>query len=108
MESTITLYHISHRKNRDSILKNGLELRGCKDGDGSKWSYTDTIRYEPRIFASNSKKTNAFDYVGFDDVDMWKIETDQVLYEDKFSKEKGHFFLKKPIPPENLKLIKCY
>jgi hypothetical protein len=95
----IKVYHLTHKKNRNSIIKNGL----------IPMSYTGTvIKYKPRIFVSNSKKTLAFDYVGYDNVDVWELQTEQTLFKDLFSSYKGHFYLKKPVGPDKLKLIKCY
>lgn len=95
----IKLYHLSYKSKRESILLNGLIPMAY---NGS------TIKYEPRIFVSNSKTNLAFDYVGFENVDVWEIKTDQIIFTDPFSSYKGHFYLKNRISIENLKLIKCY
>ena len=93
------LYHLTYKNRRESILKEGL-LPKSYNGH--------IIKYEPRIFVSDSKKNLAFDYVGYEDVDVWEIITKQPVFDDPFSSFPGHFYLEKPIPPENLKLIKCY
>lgn len=95
----IKLYHLSYRNRRESILKHGLKPMSCNGP---------VIKYEPCIFVSNSKKNLAFDYVHFENVDVWEIETEQEIYPDMHSSYKGHFYLKNHIPVENLKLIKCY
>ena len=99
IKNSIKLYHLSYKSKRESILQNGL-IPMAYNGN--------VIKYEPRIFVSNSKKNLAFDYVGFDNVDVWEIKTDQILFNDPFSSCVGHFYLKNHIPKENLKLIKCY
>ena len=94
-----TFYHLTYRNRRNSILKNGL-LPKAYNGE--------LIKYEPRIFVSNSKKNLAFDYVGYENVDVWEIKTEQVFFKDLFSSYAGHFYLKEPIALDSLKLIKCY
>lgn len=93
------LYHLTYKNRRDSILKDGLIPKAYSGP---------VIKYEPSIFVSNSKKNLAFDYVGFENVDVWEVKTDQAMFNDPFSSYTGHFFLKNAVPPENLKLIKCY
>lgn len=93
------LYHLTPNRNRSSIMTKGLLLRAY---DGFK------IKYDERIYVSNSKKNLAFDYVGFENVDVWEITTEQEIYRDLVSDDKGHFYLKNPISPKNIKLIKCF
>ena len=95
------VYHISHNSNRASILEKGLELRG-RNGHA--------IKYEPRICVSISKKILFFDWIDptRDNIDVWQIEDEQPLFPDIFMSSRGHFFLKEPVHPERIKLIKCY
>lgn len=93
------LYHLSYSSRRASILQDGIK----------PMAYNGTrIKYEPRIFVSNSKKNLAFDYVGYENVDVWEIETDQEKYLDTISGDTGHFYLKNHLPKTSIKLIKCY
>ena len=96
---SVKLYHLSHKKNRSSILKNGLELRASNGID---------VKYPPSIFVSNSKKNLAFEYVGWaqENIDVWEITTDQSIFPDTFSST-GHFYIKNAVLPGNLKLLKC-
>lgn len=92
----VKCYHLSHRKNRDSILKHGLLPKEKTEG---------RIRYGPRIFVSTSLDDLAFDYVGFENVDCWSFEVeDEELEPDVFSGNKSHFFVAKTIPFNHLTL----
>jgi hypothetical protein len=95
----MVVYHLSPSNKRDLIIKEGLKPKAYNGV---------IIKYEPRIFVSNSKKNLAFDYVGYENVDVWEVETEQPLFKDLFSFFNGHFYLKNPVPVENIKLIKCY
>ena len=95
----IKLYHLTYRNRRESIFKSGL-IPMAHNGS--------IIKYGPSIFVSNSKKNLAFDYVHFENVDVWEITTNQKMFPDEHSDDVGHFYLKNHIPVENLKLIKCY
>lgn len=91
-------YHISHSKNRESILKNGLIPKEKTEG---------IIQYPPCIFFSINKKDLGYDYVNYENVDCWEFEVDlNQIKKDTFSKSINHFFIEKPIIPSKLKLIK--
>ena len=79
-------------------------LHGYKGYEGGK------IKYEPSIFVSNSKKILFFNWInpwGIN-IDVWQIEDDQPLFRDIFMHNEGHYYLKEPVPPSKLRLIKCY
>jgi len=63
----VKAYHISHRKNRDSILSNGL-LPKSKDSG--------IIQYPPSIFLSLSTQDLGYDFVDYVNVDCWEFEVD--------------------------------
>lgn len=89
MSRLVKCYHLSHRKNRDSILKHGLIPKEKTDG---------RIRYGPRIFVSTSLNYLAFDFVGFENVDCWCFEVEEgELQQDVVSGAKSHFFVANPI-----------
>lgn len=96
MNRMVTCYHLSHRKNRESILKHGLIPKAKTDG---------RIKYGPRIFVSVSLEHLAFDYVGFENVDCWGFEVEaSELEPDVVSGVKSHFFIVKRISPKDLTL----
>lgn len=92
------VYHISHSKNRESILKNGLIPKEKKEG---------LIQYPPCIFFSTNKKDLGYDYVNYENVDCWEFKVDSKdMKKDNFSKSNNHFYIKTPINPDKLKLVK--
>lgn len=96
----IKVYHISPRKNRESILKKGLL---------PKEKATGRIQYPHRIFVSKEKSDLGFDYVNYENVDCWSFKVDsKVLKKDTFSHSKNHFYIDEMIAPENLKLEASY
>lgn len=96
----ITVYHISPKKNRDSIKKSGLIPQRKDSG---------RIKFEPRIFVSKDKKHLGFDYVNFENVDCWTFKIDsKLLYKDEFSSSDHHFYLECSIGPEKLILDSSY
>jgi hypothetical protein len=91
-------YHISHSKNRESILKNGLIPNEKKEG---------LIKYAPCIFFSINKKDLGYDYVNYENVDCWEFEVDsKQIKKDKFSGSTNHFYIETPVSSDKLKLIK--
>jgi hypothetical protein len=91
------VYHISHVKNRESILKNGLIPNGKKEG---------LIKYVPCIFFSINQKDLAYDYVNYENVDCWEFEVDsKYIKQDKFSGSINHFYIEIPISQDKLKLV---
>jgi hypothetical protein len=96
----IKVYHLSPNKNRKDILSNGLIPKAF---DGT------FIKYEASIFVSKSKKDLAFDYVAFEDVDVWEFLIEESkLFKDEHSTQEGHYLLKDKVDSSNLKLLKCY
>lgn len=96
----IKAYHISHRKHRESILKNGLLP--------SKKTFG-RIRYGLRLFFSTDAKDLGFDYVGYDNVDCWQFEIDvNLLKRDLISGSKNHFYIKRKIPSSQIKLFSSH
>jgi len=96
----IKVYHLSPNKNRESILLDGIKL-GSYNGK--------YLNFDSCIFVSNSKKIVAFDFVDYEEVDLWEfeIETEKLVIDTNTS-EKGYFFIKEAIESSRLKLIKCY
>lgn len=96
MANRIKCFHLSHTKNRQSILLKGLEPR----------AYTGyVISYEPRIFFATSRKSLAFDYVDFEHVDVWEffVTPDEIRI-DWVSSYENHFYITRGIPPNELRL----
>ena len=93
------VYHLSHKSNRDSILKKGLLLN----------EYRGTyINYEPRLFVTTTVDVYAFYFIyNFENIDIWKFDIDEKeLIKDGFSESEYHFYIKKPIKSKNIKLWK--
>jgi hypothetical protein len=98
MARKIKLYHISPKKNRDSILKYGLLPKQKSDGH---------ITYEPRIFFSKKKTDiSVMDFLNqWDNVDVWEVKIDEDLIKKDTNSHLGyHFFTEKPISVKNLRL----
>lgn len=100
MSKQVKCFHLSANKNRQSILLRGLEPR----------SYKGTfIKYEPRLYFSTSRKDLAFDYVNFENVDVWEfLVAESELQPDLLSICKNHFYITKAIAPDELKLVQCF
>lgn len=93
-------YHISHRKNRDSILSNGL-LPKSKDSG--------IIQYPPSIFLSLSTQDLGYDFVDYENVDCWEFEIDsEKIKPDLFSGSTNHFYTTEKISPEKLSLNELF
>ncbi len=96
----VRCFHVSPVKNRESILRYGLLPKGkLPTSSDSK------ISYEPRIFVSVVTDEVAYDYAGFDDVDVWAffIKKD-FLNPDEFSNYANHYYLKQRVPWWKVKL----
>lgn len=94
------VYHLSHKKNRESIQKAGLIALSKPCG---------RITHGPRVFVSISMKTLAFDYVGYEDVDVWSFNVDEKeLSSDEFSSQEGHFFIQNHVKKHLIKLEKTF
>jgi hypothetical protein len=86
----VQLYHVSPIKNRDSILTYGLIPKGKPEGE--------LISYGPRIFVSSTYEDAAFDFVNFEDVDVWTFYLPKdLLHADEFSDYANHYFLLVPV-----------
>ena len=100
MSRMVKCYHLSHIKNRDSNLKEGLIPKLKTDG---------RIRYGPRIFVSISLDDLAFDYVGNENVDCWSFEVEETeLEKDVVSGVKSHFFVVNGVAANKITLEKNY
>lgn len=96
----IKAYHISPKRNRNSIFEKGLITAEKKVG---------RIQYSHRIFFSTNKKTLGFDFVGYENVDCWEFKVDKNdMKKDEFSSCKNHFYLEKNIKSNLIKLIKTF
>ncbi len=96
----MTVYHISPKKNQNSILKKGLIIQKKDSG---------RIQYGPRIFVSKNKKDLGFDFVNFENVDCWAFDVgENELKKDEFSKSKNHFYVELNVLPVKLTLVKSY
>lgn len=95
------MYHATHISNRDSILEKGLEPR---------LSNRFNFDYEEgRIFLYEDLKSNALDFVGYFNIDIWEVDIDDsyVLNEDLIAKKDGVdkcYYVTKHIPPEKIKI----
>ena len=82
----IQLFHASRAKNRDSILTYGLIPNGKPAGE--------IIAYAPRIFVSTTYEETAFDYVSYNEVDVWTFYLPRrFLYADEFSGYANHYYI---------------
>ena len=94
----IQVFHVTHSKNRASILQYGLLCKGIPDGQ--------IISYPPRIYVSSTYKDVAFDYVNYEEVDVWSFYVrKRELYEDHVSSYNNHYFLSNDIPWYELELL---
>jgi hypothetical protein len=92
----IKCYHISHIKNRDSILKKGL-IPGSSE----------VMEYKKRLFFSTNKETLGFDYVDYINVDIWSFElTEDEIIPDKDGWSKFFAYTSKKISKNKIKLEK--
>ena len=67
------VFHNSHKKNRESILKNGIQVN---IGDSYKDNWSEFQPIKPAIFAVNTP--NYIEYIGLkysNDYDIWRIDT---------------------------------
>lgn len=94
----VRVFHVSYCRNRESILRYGLTCKGQPARE--------LISYEPRIFVSSTYEDAAFDYVNFEEVDVWAFYVcKQDLFPDEFSDFCNHYYLKNDIPWHKLYLI---
>lgn len=94
----IQCFHVSYYRNRESILTYGLVPKGKPVGY--------TITYEPRIFVSTTYDEAAFDYVHFEEVDVWSFYIKkELLFRDEFSDYANHHYLKINVPWYKLQLL---
>jgi len=94
----IQCYHVSSISNHESILTYGL-IPSSKPA-------TSIISYEPRLFVSVTYEDAAFDYVGFDEVDVWSFYCKkESLFADEFSSYANHYYLKENVPWYKLSIL---
>ena len=94
----VQVFHVTHCKNRASILRHGLLCRGQPTKE--------IISYEPRVFVSSTYEEAAFDFVGFEDVDVWTFYIHKVnMNTDEFAHCGNHYFLKNDVPWYKLNLL---
>lgn len=102
-EKPVTVFHLTHRVNRKSILKHGLIP---SDANGT------FIKYENRIYVSSTQESKygyATDFVGSENIDVLRFEvTEDILNPDKFSGHKNHFYINESVSPENLVLHETF
>jgi hypothetical protein len=105
------VYHCSPIMNRESIRKNGLELR--RSTDSFEWSGALNLAYPPSIFATNNNEERIWD----SRQDLWRIDTmglgNKWYYDLNFPYSKykddsdsmNPIMTFEPIPAKHLKLI---
>ena len=94
----VQLFHVSPIKNRESILTYGLCPKSRLEGKG--------ILYGPRIFVSSIYEETAFDYVNYEEVDVWSFYLPkQFLTPDEYSSYANHYYIEIPIPFYKLTLL---
>jgi len=94
---TIKCYHISPINNREKILKEGL-IPNSKN--------TGVIQYNNRVFVSTDKNRLAFDYVDFNDIDVYEFEiSESKLKLDEFADFECFRYIEEKVDKNNLKLI---
>ena len=94
----VQLFHVSPIKNRESILTYGLCPKSRIEGKG--------ILYGPRIFVSSIYEETAFDYVNYEEVDVWSFYLPkQFLTPDEYSSYANHYYIEIPIPFYKLTLF---
>lgn len=93
-ENMIKCYHVSRIKNRESILKNGLEPKDSV-----------LMGYVKRIFLSTNKDICGFDYVDYTNVDIWTFyfPKDKIKADDK-AWNKCFGYITEAVPAGELKL----
>ena len=87
----VQLFHVSPAKNRESILFYGLCPKSKITAQG--------ITYGPRIFVASIYEEAAFDYVNYEEVDIWSFYLQKkYLIPDEFSSYANHYYIEVPIP----------
>lgn len=93
----IRLYHVSPIKNRASIFTYGLLPKYCLGT---------IISYPPRIYVSTTYEDAAFDYVHFEDVDLWVFYLPKhLLKPDEFSSFANHYYIEEPVAWHKLEIL---
>ncbi len=94
----VQLFHVSPVKNRPSILTYGLIPTSKPTGS--------VITYGPRIFVSTTFEEAAFDYVSYEDVDIWTFYLPKhFLYPDELSSYANHYYIEVSVPWYKLTLL---
>ena len=105
------IYHCSDRKNRNSILKDGLIP---KQHSESKYKNQQSLVYPPSIFTTNRGLDSVWNTDS--DTDLWEINTENLpnkwwydlnLYKNSVDATK-YIMTFEPIPPEFIKHIYTY
>ncbi len=87
----VQLFHVSPIKNRESILTYGLCPKSRLEGKD--------IFYGPRIYVSSIYEETAFDYVNYEEVDVWSFYLQKkYLMPDEYSNYANHYYIEVPIP----------
>lgn len=93
-------YHISPKRNRESIKTHGLIPQEKLSG---------RIQYGPRLFFSTNTNDLGFDFVNFENVDCWEFEVEaEKIKPDLISGSTNHFYIEQNITPEDIKLFRSY
>lgn len=94
----VQLFHVSPVKNRESILTYGLCPTSRIAAQG--------ITYGPRIFVSSIYEETAFDYVNYEEVDIWSFYLQKkYLIPDEYSNYANHYYIEVAIPWYKLALF---
>jgi hypothetical protein len=113
------LYHLTYKRNRNSILKNGLLTKSFYK---SKYKNNPCCYYKPAIFFANKPELMRFLFNKDKEntqIDVWEINTKKLNKNNKyiffldcnmmyFSDFYNFFMTYKNIPSDCLKLIKSY
>ncbi|RYG44367.1 MAG: hypothetical protein EOO01_19665 [Chitinophagaceae bacterium] len=99
------VYHITFRKNRESILDKGLLPFGWQDKE-CRWR---SFRYSRRIYVSTVfNDPYALDLVDYEGVDIWEfVALKKNLVRDDRASSANHFFIRDPVPPAAIRLVKA-
>jgi len=90
----IKCYHVSHIKNRSSILEKGLVPRN-----------NELMEYNNRLFFSTNRNFLGFDYVDYVNVDIWSFElSENDIFPDKEGWSKFFAYTSKKISKKKIKL----
>ena len=93
-------YHLSWPENRESILKYGLIANNDKGYWGRKF------KYNPAIFFSSSLKHLGWDFLDYENIDVWEFDVDKNNIEPDWDCSYKYWFSTQiSVPPEKVKLL---